>query len=73
VEVEHRNLPAGTVLAVMLHHATAASQQVGMITLSANGSGELELDSQDGAIVPAVQIGVTSNGAAIRAGAFATK
>jgi hypothetical protein len=48
-----------------------------MITLSANGSGELELDSQDGAVVPAVQVGdvasVTSNGAAILAGAFATK
>jgi hypothetical protein len=77
VEVEHANLPAGTVLVVMLQHGTAAPLQVGMITLSANGSGELELDSQDGAIVPAVQVGdvasVTSSGAAILAGAFATK
>lgn len=70
VEVENVNLPAGTVLTVMLNHAT----KVGTITLGALGFGELELDSQDGDAVPAVTTGTTitvMNGAnAILAGVF---
>jgi hypothetical protein len=69
VEVEHVNLPAGTVLTV-----TVAGNVVGHITLSALGFGELELNSQDGDTVPAVKAGdmvVVSNGAtAILTGVF---
>ncbi|HLJ49312.1 MAG TPA: hypothetical protein VKU01_25035 [Bryobacteraceae bacterium] len=74
VEVERVNLPAGTVLTVSLQSGTNAPVQVGQITLSANGSGELELDSDHGAVVPAVQNGdvvsISNAGAAILAGAF---
>ena len=73
VEAEHVNLPAGTVLTVALQHGTV-STAIGQITLNAFGSGELELDSQDGDTVPAVQKGDTvsiSNGAvAILVGVF---
>ena len=73
VEAENGNLPMDTVLTVSLMH-TGVSTAVGNITLSAHGSGELELNSQDGAMVPAVQSGdliTVSNGAqAILAGVF---
>jgi hypothetical protein len=69
VEVEHVNLPAGTVLTV-----SVGGSAVGTITLSALGFGELELNSQDGDTVPAVKAGdmvVVSNGAtAILTGVF---
>jgi hypothetical protein len=66
VEVENVNLAAGTVLNVSLTHAGTAVD-IGLITLSALHEGELELNSQDGATVPAVQAGdivTLSNGAA---------
>lgn len=70
VEVENVNLPAGTVLTVMLNNTTKA----GTITLGALGFGELELDSQAGDAVPAVTTGTTItvlNGTnAILAGVF---
>lgn len=56
VEVEHVTLPAATVLNVVLLQGTV-STTIGTITLNAKGSGELELNSQDGALVPAVQKG----------------
>lgn len=74
VEVEHVNLPAGTVLTVSIQSGANAPVQVGQITLSVTGFGELELDSQHGAIVPAVQNGdvlsVANGATAILAGAF---
>ena len=73
VEVENINLPAGTVLDVAVQH-NGASQTVGQIKLSAAGSGELELESQDGDTVPAVQAGdmvtVSNAGTTILAGVF---
>lgn len=73
VEVEHVNLAAGTMLDVTLTHGTTTTT-LGHIKLSALGGGELELNSQDGATVPAVQKGdvvtVSNAGAAILAGAF---
>jgi hypothetical protein len=72
VEVENVNLPAGTVLSVAVVHA-GVSTMVGSITLGGVDN-ELELDSQNGATVPAVASGdmvTVSNGAAvILAGAF---
>jgi len=56
VEVERVNLPQGTVLTVTLTHAGATST-VGTLTLSGTGFAELELNSQDGQTVPAVQSG----------------
>jgi len=74
VEVEHVNLPAGTMLTVLLHSGTNAPVQVGQITLSGTGFGELELDSEHGTTVPAVRNGdvvsVANGGTAILAGAF---
>ena len=74
VEVEHVNLPSGTVLAVFLQSGANAPVQIGQITLSATGFGELEMDSEHGAMVPAVQNGdvlsVSNAGTAILAGAF---
>ena len=74
VEVEHVNLPAGTVLTVLLQSGASAPVPIGQITLSASGFGELELDSQHGATVPAVQSGdilsVANGATAILAGAF---
>src|SRR3954452_1348786 len=52
VEVENVNLANGTVLSVMVSHA-GVSAKVGEIHLL-NGFGELELNSQDGATVPAI-------------------
>jgi hypothetical protein len=73
VEVEHVNLAQGTMLMVTLTHAGATST-VGTLTLHATGGGELELDSQDGQTVPAIQSGdvitVMNGGAAILAGVF---
>ena len=73
VEVEDVNLPAGTMLTVSLTHGgTTAS--IGSIKLSALGAGELELNSQDGDVVPAVQTGdtitVSNGGTAILVGVF---
>src|SRR5690349_21546858 len=50
VEVEHVNLPAGTVLTVSLQSGVNAPVQIGTIKLSATGFGELELDSDHGAV-----------------------
>ncbi len=73
VEVENVNLAAGTVLDVSIQHGMT-STVVGHITLSALGFGELELNSQDGDAVPAVQSGdmvIVKNGtAAILTGVF---
>jgi hypothetical protein len=73
VEVENVNLPAGTALTVAVVHG-AASTNVGTITLSATMENELELNSQNGDLVPAVVKGdmvTVSNGAtAILAGVF---
>jgi hypothetical protein len=73
VEVEHVNLPQGTVLSVSLTHG-GTSTVIGHTTLNALGFGELELNSQDGDSVPAVQTGdvvtVMNGGAAVLAGVF---
>lgn len=70
-EVENVNLAQGTVPDAC---SMAASQVVGHITLSAFSSGELELESQDGDIVPAVQAGdmviVSIAGVTILSGVF---
>lgn len=72
VSAEHTGLPNATVLTVSLTHA-GVSTAIGSITVKA-GEAELELDSQNGAIVPAVMAGdviTVSNGAqAILAGVF---
>jgi len=73
VEVENVNLAAGTVLQVSVQHA-GMTVAAGMITLQAGGFGELELNSQDGDTVPAVQSGdmimVANGGTVILAGVF---
>lgn len=73
VEVENVNLPAGTVLTVAIVHA-GVSTTVGTITLGITGESELELEAQNGAMVPAIVSGdmvTVSNGASvILAGAF---
>jgi hypothetical protein len=73
VEVENVNLPNGTVLDVSVLH-NGAPANVGHITLSASGFGELELNSQDGNAVPAVVSGdvviVSNAGTAILSGTF---
>jgi hypothetical protein len=56
VEVEDVNLPAGTKLDVFVDHAGTRTK-VGQITLDAFHSGELELNSEDGDLVPAVKKG----------------
>ena len=74
VQVEHVNLPAGTVLTVSLQSGANAPMQIGQITLSATGFGELEIDSQNGATVPVVNQGdvlsVANGSAAVLAGVF---
>jgi hypothetical protein len=74
VEVERVNLPAATVLTVALVHG-GVSTNIGMITLSSTGFGELELRSDNGNMVPTVQAGdmiTVSNGAtAFLSGIFA--
>lgn len=65
VEVENVNLAAGTTLNVSVQHG-ATTTLAGHITLDAFGFGELELDSQDGDVVPPVVKGdmvIVSNGA----------
>lgn len=52
VEVARVNLPAGAVLAVFLQRGANAPVQIGQIKISATGFGELELDSEHGAMVP---------------------
>ena len=73
VEVEHINLPAATILDVSVQHGATVTL-VGHITLNAVGGGELELNSQDGAVVPAVQSGdmviVSNAGTPILSGTF---
>jgi hypothetical protein len=73
VEVENVNLPAGTVLTVTIQHG-ATSSSVGTITLSANGESELELESDHGAVLPAIMQGdivsVSAAGTTIMAGVF---
>jgi hypothetical protein len=73
VEVEDVNLAAGTMLDVVVNHA-GASTKVGTIKLDALRSGELELNSEDGDTVPAVQMGdiviVMNGGVAILTGVF---
>ena len=73
VEVEDVNLPQGTVLTVTIQSGSTTTQ-VGSIKLSQFGGGELELNSQDGDMVPAAKamdIVIVSNGATpILAGVF---
>ena len=56
VEAEHVNLPSGTVLTVVLQSGVV-STNIGTMTLNSFGEAELDLDSQDGDTVPAVQKG----------------
>lgn len=73
VEVEHLNLPAGTMLDVAIVHSNVATP-VGQIKLSALGSGEVELESEKGQLVPAVVKGdmvtVSNAGTGILSGTF---
>lgn len=73
VEVENLNLPAGTTLQVSIQHG-ATLTAAGTISLANSGFGELELNSQDGATVPAVTSGdmvvVANGGVTILAGVF---
>jgi hypothetical protein len=73
VEVENVNLPAGTVLTVVVSHAGVATT-AGTITLNNLGENELELDSQHGDTVPTIVSGdmimVMNGTAVILAGAF---
>ena len=70
--MEQVNLPGGTVLVVSLSHLGTPTT-IGNITLK-SGEGELELNTRDGDIVPALVKGdiiTVSNGiAAILSGAF---
>jgi hypothetical protein len=72
VEVEHVNLPTGTVLVVSVSHAGAFTS-VGQITLR-SGENELELETRDGNTVPAVVTGdmvvVSNAGTPILTGVF---
>jgi hypothetical protein len=74
VEVEHVNLPAGTVLTVSVQSGANAPVQIGTIKLSSTGFGELDLESDKGAVVPAILNGdvlsVANAGTTILAGAF---
>jgi hypothetical protein len=73
VEVEHVNLPQGSMLQVSVT-AAGTTTNIGTIKLDAFGSGELELNSEDGATVPAIVKGdvvtVKSGGKTILTGAF---
>jgi hypothetical protein len=72
VEVEHVNLPDGTMLEVFVTSA-GASTRVGEIHLRL-GFGEIEFNSQDGAAVPSIAKGdmvtVRNAGVAILSGVF---
>jgi hypothetical protein len=71
VEVEDVNLPAGTVLNVLVNGTS-----IGSITLNSAFGGEFELESEHGQTVPAITQGTTvtitnaTNGATILAGSF---
>jgi hypothetical protein len=70
VEVEHVNLPAGTVLNVLV-----GGTKIGTITLDSLGAGQIELETERGRTVPVVNTGtsvaVTNQpGANIVAGTF---
>ena len=69
VEVEHVSLPAGTALDVQVKGVS-----VGTIKLHTSGEGELDLDSQSGAAVPAVvkgdTVSVLNAGVVIMTGVF---
>jgi hypothetical protein len=71
VEVENFNLPTGTLLTIAVQGGTTVTT-AGTIKLLAFGSGELELNSEDGAAVPAVHKGdmvtVSNAGSRILAG-----
>src|SRR5947209_5551624 len=54
VEVEHVNLPAGTVLNVLIDGV-----QVGQLTLAPTLENEFEIESEHGATVPSVAVGST--------------
>jgi hypothetical protein len=73
VEVEHVNLPQGNMLQVSVTHMGTITA-IGTIKLNASGSGELELNSQDGDTVPAIAKGdvvtVMNGASAILTGAF---
>jgi hypothetical protein len=70
VEVEHVNLPAGTVLNV-----SAGNLNVGTVTLDALHAGRIELETERGQTVPQISSGATvvvtnQSGATIVSGAF---
>jgi hypothetical protein len=70
VEVEDVNLPAGTVLNVLV-----GGQQLGTITLDALRAGQVELETERGQVVPAVANGTAvavrnQSGANVVTGAF---
>ena len=72
VQVEDVNLPAGTVLNVLVNGTT-----VGTLTLDSLRQGELELNTNDGQTVPSITNGTTvvvqtSAGAALASGTFST-
>jgi hypothetical protein len=72
VEIEKVNLPAGTVLNVLVDNAN-----VGQLTLSSSLENELELETEHGAIVPTVTststvVVTNAQGATILSGVFNT-
>lgn len=72
VEVEKVNLPAGTVLNVLIDNSN-----VGQLTLNSNLENELELETEHGAIVPTVTststvVVTNAQGATILSGVFNT-
>ncbi|HSB28197.1 MAG TPA: DUF4214 domain-containing protein [Pyrinomonadaceae bacterium] len=72
VEIEHVNLPAGTILNVLVDNI-----KVGEITLNAMLENELELDTENGSVVPTVNtlstaVVTNSAGATILSGTFNT-
>ncbi len=74
VDVENVNLLADTMLDVTVTPAGGSPQNIGQIRLNSLGEGELDLNSQDGDVVPAIQSGVTvtvlNAGTPILAGVF---
>jgi hypothetical protein len=54
VELENVNLAAGTVLTVQVTLPASPASTVGSITPSATSESELEIDSQNGGVVPAI-------------------
>ncbi|MDT7689199.1 MAG: hypothetical protein QOE46_1958 [Acidobacteriota bacterium] len=70
VEVEHVNLPVGTVLNVLV-----GGTKIGTITLDSLGAGQIELETERGQTVPVVNTGTSvavtnQSGANIVAGTF---